>query len=275
MAFPLTYTEYRPPIDLAPWIACFWQIAGEVAGGAPRLHRVLPDGCADILFDLESTRRSGGTPADLVGPMSDAQVFGLHGKVDLLGVRLRPGAVCAFSGIPADLLLDTTVPISGLPPSLRVNIVELTDIANSPARIRLLINAYRTRLAALKEPDPIVRQALTRWARAERSEFFPISVLTRDLGLSERAFERRFVTQVGLTALSPARSIPFSSSTLCWRSSRLGSSRSHYRLQRPITLRPRLPRVHGFDPYRVGREPGGLRRISSRRSRHDVLRSYP
>jgi AraC-like DNA-binding protein len=211
MAFPLTYTEYRPPIDLAPWIACFWQIAGEIADGAPVLHRVLPDGCADVLFDLESTRRSGGTPADLVGPMSAAQVFGLRGKVDLLGIRLRPGTICAFSGIPADLLLDTTVPISGLPPPLRVNVAELADMASSPARISLLINAYRTRLAALKEPDPVVRQALTRWVRAERSEFFPISVLTRDLGLSERAFERRFVAQVGLTPVRYRRLARFRS----------------------------------------------------------------
>jgi AraC-like DNA-binding protein len=211
MAFPLTYAEYRPPIDLAPWVACFWQIAGGIIDGSSSLHRVLPDGCADVLFDLESSRRSGGTPADLVGPMSGAQVFRLSGKVDLLGVRLRPGAICSFSGIPADHLLDTTVPISELPPSLRVSVTELADIAKSSARIRLLINAYRTRFAVLKEPDPVVRQALTRWARAERSKFFPISVLTRDLGLSERAFERRFVAQVGLTPVRYRRLARFRS----------------------------------------------------------------
>lgn len=211
MAFPLTYTEYLPPIDLAPWVACFWQITGEIADGAPCPHRVLPDGCADVLFDLETTRRSGGTPADLVGPMSGAQVFELRGRVDLLGVRLRPGALRAFSGIPADLLLDTIVPISELPLSLRVNVAQLADIVNSRERISLLINAYRTRLAALKEPDPVVRQALTRWARAERSEFSPICVLSRDLGLSERAFERRFVAQVGLTPVRYRRLARFRS----------------------------------------------------------------
>jgi hypothetical protein len=47
MASPPTYTEYQPPIDLALWIACFWQIASEIADGSPVLHHVLPDGCAD------------------------------------------------------------------------------------------------------------------------------------------------------------------------------------------------------------------------------------
>ena len=211
VALPLNYTEYPPPIDLAPWVACFWQIAGEITDGGSGLHRVLPDGCADVLFDLECNRRSGGSPADLVGPMSGAQVFELRGNVDLLGVRLRPGAICAFSGIPGNLLLDSIVPISELAPQLRINVAELADVADSPARISLLINAYRTRLAALKQPDPIVRHALSRWARAERPGFSPISVLTRDLGLSERAFERRFVAQVGLAPVRYRRLARFRS----------------------------------------------------------------
>jgi AraC-like DNA-binding protein len=211
MAFALTYTEHRPPSDLTPWIACFWQIVGGIGDGPPVLHRVLPDGCADLLFDLEGTRRIGGTPADLVGPMSGAQKFELHGAIDLLGVRLRPGAIGTFGGIPADRLLDTTAPISDLPPSLRVNVAELADPANLPARVQLLADSCRARLATLGQPDSVVRQALAAWASAERSEFPTVSVLTRDIGLSERAFERRFVAQVGLTPVRYRRLARFRS----------------------------------------------------------------
>jgi len=162
---------------------------------------VLPDGCADLLFDLEAARGSGGAPADLVGPMSVAQVFELRGSIDLLGVRLRPGAIAAFGGIPADQLLDTAVPLSDLPVSLGINIAQLADIADSAAQLRLVINACRKRIAALNQPDPTIGHALARWAGAERPDFPVISVLTRDLGLSERAFERRFLTSVGLTPI--------------------------------------------------------------------------
>jgi AraC-like DNA-binding protein len=198
-SLPLIYTEHRPPGDLASWVACFWRIAGAVTDRAPVVHRVLPDGCADLVFDLESARGSGRAPADLVGPMSVAQVFELSGTIDMLGVRLRPGAIAGFGRIPADQLLDAAAPISSLPFSFGVSVAELADVADPSAQIRLLIEACRMRVATLDQPDPVVRQALAWWARAERSEFPAISVLTRDLGLSERAFERRFVAQVGLT----------------------------------------------------------------------------
>jgi AraC-like DNA-binding protein len=167
---------------------------------------VLPDGCADLLFDL----RSSHGHVELVGPMSSAQLFGLGGRVDLLGARLRPGVVGAFTGIPADQLLDTTVPIREVP-TLQVDIAELSAVADTAGRIRLVSDACRERLAALEQPDQVVRYALTQWLRAERSRFPTISVLTRDVGLSERAFERRFVAHVGLTPVRYRRLARFRS----------------------------------------------------------------
>ena len=107
MSFSLVYREYRPPIDIAPWIACFWQIVGEAATGDSLLHRVLPDGCSDLVFDIEDARRGGDTPTHIVGPMSCAKVFELRNAIEIIGVRLRPGAIGAFSGIPAGCLLDS------------------------------------------------------------------------------------------------------------------------------------------------------------------------
>jgi AraC-like DNA-binding protein len=207
----LVYEEHRPPSDLAPWIACFWQITGGSADDPPVSHRVLPDGCADLLFDISSIRCIRGTSAELVGPMSNAQVFALRGAINLLGVRLRPGAVGAFAGIPADRLLDTTAPISELPSPLRVNVAKLADLDNFSDQSKILIDACRARLVELSQPDQFIWQALTRWADAERAEFPTITVLTRDLGISERAFERRFVAQVGLTPVHYRRLARFRS----------------------------------------------------------------
>jgi len=50
----MVYAEYPPPGDLAVWVACFWRITGCTTHGAPFQHRVLPDGCADLMFDLVS-----------------------------------------------------------------------------------------------------------------------------------------------------------------------------------------------------------------------------
>jgi AraC-like DNA-binding protein len=195
MAPSLTYTEFAPPRDLGAWVACFWRITGSTSHGVPFQHRVLPDGCADLIFDLVS-----GGSIDLVGPMTVAQVVDLTGDVDMLGVRLRPGAIAAFGGVRADELLDAVVPMS-----LGVSAEQIVEAADFPAQLRLVIRALRARVTALGEPDPLVRHALGRWVRAESPDFPSVSVLTRDLGLSERAFERRFVANVGLTPVSYRR----------------------------------------------------------------------
>jgi AraC-like DNA-binding protein len=199
MSFSLAYTEYRPPTDIRPWIACFWQIVGEGASGDSLLHRVLPDGCADLVFDIEDARRGGGTPTSIVGPMSSANVFELRNAIEIVGVRLRPGAISAFSGIPAGCLLDSSAPLVELPQPLRISSPTLAECANVQSRFELLTDTCRNRLASLDKPDPVVGYALAKWSRVETSLFPTVSVLTRDIGLSERAFERRFVAHVGLT----------------------------------------------------------------------------
>jgi AraC-like DNA-binding protein len=207
---PMVYKEHRVPPDLAPWVACFWQITGAGTDHSVS-HRVLPDGCADLLFDISSIRRLGGTTADLIGPMSSAQVVTLQGAVDLLGIRFRPGVVGAFTGIPADRLRDTTAAMSELPPPLRINAAELADQEKFSDQIKLLIDACRARLAGLTRPDPVVWRAVTRWANAEVTKLPTITVLTRDFGISERAFERRFLAQVGLTPVHYRRLARFRS----------------------------------------------------------------
>jgi len=166
---------------------------------------VLPDGCADLLFNL-----SAGGAIELVGPMSTAQVFALSRSVDMLGVRLRPGAVTAFSGVRADELLDVVVPFSlsvsaehvaeaGLPSERR------RDAGCFQVQLRLVFDALRAHVAALDEPDPVISHALRRWVRAESHDFPSVSILTRDVGSSERAFERRFLANVGLRPVSYRR----------------------------------------------------------------------
>jgi hypothetical protein len=201
----MIYAEYRPPRDLVPWVACFWRITGHASEATPRQHRVLPDGCADLLFDLSS-----GGAIQLVGPMSTAQVVELSGSVDVLGVRLRPGAVTAFGGVQAGELLDAVLPFSlGMSAeqlvAARLASGSRCEQDSFQVQLRLVLEALRAHVDALDEPDPVVRHALGRWVRAELPDFPSVSILTRDVGLSERAFERRFIANVGLTPVSYRR----------------------------------------------------------------------
>jgi len=82
--------------------------------------------------------------------MTVAQVVELTGVVDVLGARLRPGAIAAFGAVRADELLDAVVPMS-----LGVSAEQLVAAADFPAQLRLVIGALRARVAVLGEPESV------------------------------------------------------------------------------------------------------------------------
>ena len=55
------YAEHAPPPDLAPYVACFWTGASSPVPTCRAVHRVLPDGCVDIIFAFG---RQGGSTGD-------------------------------------------------------------------------------------------------------------------------------------------------------------------------------------------------------------------
>jgi AraC-like DNA-binding protein len=184
------YVEYRPPADLAAWVACFWQIVGGDADGGMVAHRVLPDGCADLVFEAGSTA--------LVGPMSSAAVVELCGRIDVMGIRFRPGIIGAFAGMAADELLDAAIPCRDLSFALEVSDAQLFASEELPQRLDLLARLCHRRISTLSPPDPLIRQALACWLPSGASDLPTVAAVNAVVALSERAFERRFTRLVGM-----------------------------------------------------------------------------
>jgi len=193
MSLP-TYTEYRPPADLSAWVSCLWRINCNIADGRMLAHRVLPDGCADLVFEPGSSA--------LVGPMSSATVVELRGQADVMGIRFRPGIIGAFAGMAADQLLDAAFPCGDLSFALEVSDTQLFAQDALPQRLELLIRLCRRRIATLSPPDPLIRHALACWLPTGASDLPTVAAVTAAVALSERAFERRFIRSVGMP---PAR----------------------------------------------------------------------
>jgi AraC-like DNA-binding protein len=103
------YREHAPAPDLAPWIECFWTRAAGPAPSGAETYRVLPDGCADILFAL-----GGGVDAFVVGPMTRALVVPASSRTRLVGVRFHPGAAGAFLPVPLRTLVDQRVALDAV-----------------------------------------------------------------------------------------------------------------------------------------------------------------
>src|ERR1043166_8235936 len=99
-----TYREFAPSPNLAPFVECFW--TGEVE--QDHSARILPDGCADILFIWHKHTL---VETQVVGVMTRPHLVPLTAGTLLLGVRFHPGMAGAC--LPCDLraLNDRSAPI--------------------------------------------------------------------------------------------------------------------------------------------------------------------
>ena len=101
----MPYTEIIPSAPLRPWVECFWTRSEEVQ---EQPHRILPDGCADFVFDLTEGE------AIAVGTMTRPLVIDGIVAASFLGVRFRPGCAAAFLRIPLAEITDARVILGDL-----------------------------------------------------------------------------------------------------------------------------------------------------------------
>lgn len=124
------YREHPPPAALAAHVLCLWsQVIG--AGEVVYRHRVLPDGCTDIVW-------IGETPAVVAGPARGAIVVPLRPRTIVVGVRLRPGAASSALGLPASELADRDTPCvsSGAPGPTRLRHRSSSNLRSRPGWAR-------------------------------------------------------------------------------------------------------------------------------------------
>jgi len=58
----MQYQEYQPNTLLAPYIETYW--SSNDFGGKGKFHKILPDGCVDIIFTFDKTKDES-TPKSL------------------------------------------------------------------------------------------------------------------------------------------------------------------------------------------------------------------
>ncbi len=194
------YREVAPDTRLRSLVASVWAF--------PRtdtVHRVLPDGCMDIVVV--------GGRAMLVGSMSSAICIPPQDEATL-GVRLRPGeAERLFPGIAGEIT-DRDAALAELwgdegrrLEDALLTILERATAARHAAHVILgaalptVEAALATRLAAQGEATDV----RTRSATALLGEGHSVAAVAEHVGLSERQLARRFQQRVGLTPKTFAR----------------------------------------------------------------------
>lgn len=179
----MPYAEIAPAAPLRQWVECFWTVRGETGGGE---RRVLPDGCADLVFDL------GAGEAVAVGTMTRPLVVPVGGE--FFGVRFRPGRAAAFLRLPLAEITDARVPLA-----------DIWRDAPVEANVATVESALLRRLSP--DRDRRVDAAVERIVATGGAE--RIDDIARELGISRQHLARQFLHHVGVPPKTFARVMRF------------------------------------------------------------------
>lgn len=196
----------EPPLSpaLHPLVERVWTLRADGPDGG-RPHRVLPDGCMDVIFSLGGAPREEAgdalrPPHYAVGTMTRPLEVRHAGPLDLVGVRFRPGAASAFLDAPAARLTDGHLPLDEAWGALAE---ETWDrLAEAPvgwaARTTVVEEALlRTLRDGRHRLDHGVMAACRALEAARRTR--RVDDLVREAGVGRRQLERRFQAAVGLS----------------------------------------------------------------------------
>jgi len=203
------YREQAPPPALAPHVECFWSRTADAAQtDSARSHRVIPDGCMDIVLSFAGPSpgadgRATPVGALAVGAMTRAAVFTDSPGTSYLGVRFRPGVAGALFGVPASEMTDKDVGLAEVWPGTNALRDALAAAPDEASRVRTLSAVVARRLLRAARAPRVVSAAADRIASARGD--VSIGALARDLGVTRQYLARSFAEHVGLSPKTLAR----------------------------------------------------------------------
>jgi AraC-like DNA-binding protein len=195
-----TYEERRPSVQLANYIECFWTFETSAPDSN---HRVLPDGCTDLLLTSPSDSQPELT---VVGTMTSARVFELP-KGQIIGVRFRPGMSAGFVRVSGAEIVDQRVALDDIWGARARHLADLlVDTSFASARIALLEEQLTSQLSDQDALSPTQRALL--WAEQMRG-CVSVDELAYHSGLSPRQLRRNCYELTGLTPKQLCRALRF------------------------------------------------------------------
>ncbi|PZF80470.1 helix-turn-helix domain-containing protein [Jiangella anatolica] len=154
-------------------------------------HRVLPDGCMDLLW-------SGGRLV-VAGPDTAAKVASWRPGLPFVGLRLGSGVGPRVLGVPAHELRDQRVPLDAVWRGADVRrLAERLAQAADPGTV--LEEVAQHRLADGPPADPIAARVAERLGQGAE-----VGAVAREVGLSARQLHRRSLDAFGYGPKTLAR----------------------------------------------------------------------
>jgi AraC-like DNA-binding protein len=182
---PSEPVDLAPPPELAERIDAFWQ-----HGGRGEMLRVLPDGCMDFWFDLETGQ------ARLIGAMTKAALVTVPEGARYFGVRFRPGVAAEYVVDAVADFVDENAPLAEVTRAGRASLAErVAEAAGHEERVEIIARFVLATENRVRAADHRVRRAV-RLLRHDPTGM-RVRAVAKALGLSERQLERLFSERLG------------------------------------------------------------------------------
>jgi len=186
----LGFQRFAPHPYLRSWVQCYWVVSS--VESIVSEEKLYPDGCTSLTIDFTSSSLS--MQFNAIQTLNRLQ---LKGTLDRMGIRFHPGGAFQLLGLDMGELANRECSLQDLG-FTRLQVQEqLSGAANISQRLELLDSWLLQESIAVKAECGLVQRLLPHLLRSENS----IEELSRAVALSRRQLERKFLQQVGLTAV--------------------------------------------------------------------------
>lgn len=206
------YKEFRPHPLLATYVDAYW-----VAGGPHFMQqRILPDTCADIIFNIsediiavaDGALKIMPGNAFVVGTMTTFHDTAFHANTYLLGIRFKPGGLSGFTGLPLQLITDDHIPLRDISSGWHVALEPLLLKASGiTAKVVCLEKFLLQRLPAGNIISGKMQHSIAQIRQSKGA--IAVNVLAAQAYMSPRNFERHFLQTTGVSPKTFTRIVRF------------------------------------------------------------------
>lgn len=206
------YSTFQPHPLLAAYVDAYWVSMTTQFSQ----QRILPDTCADIIFNISDQPVTAGNnaiwivpnTAFIVGTMTTFRDIARQGNTNMLGIRFKPGGLHAFTALPLQLATDEHLLLSDITRDWHTRLEPLLEKALSISeKVSCLENFLLQRLPAnnivankIQESIHLIRQ---------RNGNIAPAMLADKVFMSPRTFERNFLQKVGVSPKTFSRIVRF------------------------------------------------------------------
>ncbi|SEW08922.1 AraC family transcriptional regulator [Chitinophaga arvensicola] len=206
------FKTIRPHPLLAAYVDAYWVSGGVYAS----VHRILPDTCADIIFNISEDVIAAGNGglqvmpgnAFVVGTMTTFRDTVVLPYTYLLGIRFHPGALAAFTGWPLQSITDDHACLTDISAGWQHLLEPLLLKARTVTeKINSLNNFLLQRLPARTINADKLQESIALIRHVHGA--VDIKTLAMQAYMSTRNFERHFLQSVGVSPKTFTRIVRF------------------------------------------------------------------